>query len=72
MQLADFVKISGSIVWDAGRKTSLQSDPDEAILRLARVLARLTAREDHERELARRQSKEESGDLCPVLDGSSE
>ena len=57
---------------DAGRKSSLQSDPDEAILRLARVLARLTAREDHERELANQGSKEESGDLCPVLDGPSE
>ena len=32
------------------RKLPLQTSPDEAILRLARALARLAAREDHERE----------------------
>jgi site-specific DNA recombinase len=51
-------------VRDAHRKLSLQTNPDKAILRLARVLARLAAREDHERELANRSDKEESDDLC--------
>ncbi|MGL3107275.1 hypothetical protein [Bradyrhizobium sp. BR 1432] len=49
---------------DADRKLSLQANPDKAILRIARVLARLAAREDHERELANRRDKEESDDLC--------
>ena len=57
---------------DAGRKLPLQTSPDEAILRLARVLARLAAREDHEREQANRRNKEEGGDLFPILDRSSE
>jgi hypothetical protein len=50
----------------------LQPNPDKAILRLARALARLAAREDHERELANRRGKEESSDLCSILDRSSE
>lgn len=41
----------------ANRKSPLQTSPDEAILRLARVLARLAAREDHEREQANRTKK---------------
>ncbi|WP_354032223.1 hypothetical protein [Bradyrhizobium sp. S3.2.6] len=57
---------------DVNRKLPLQTNPDEAILRLARVLARLAAREDHERELANRNEGEKGNDLCSVFDGSSE
>ena len=57
---------------DAHRKFSLQTNPDKAILRLARVLARVAAREDHERELANRRDKEDSDDLCSILNRSSE
>jgi hypothetical protein len=47
-------------------------NPDKAILSLARVLARLAAREDHEREFANRSDKEKSDDLCSILNRSSE
>jgi hypothetical protein len=59
-------------VRDELHKLSLRTNPDKAILRLARVLARLAAREDHERELADRRDKEESDDLCSILNRSSE
>ena len=50
-------------------KFPLQSIPDEAILRLARALARQAAREDHERDQASIGTfNQESGDLRPVLD----
>jgi hypothetical protein len=43
--------------------------PDEAILRLARALARQAAREDHERDqVSIGTFNQESGDLRPVLD----
>jgi len=43
--------------------------PDEAILRLARALARQAAREDHERDQASLGTfKQESSDIRPVLD----
>jgi hypothetical protein len=60
-----------SIMQNEVRKLSLQKSPDEAILRLARVLGRQAAREDHEKEHSRR-NKEESSDLCSILDRSSE
>ena len=54
------------------RKLSLRLIPDEAILRLARALARLAAREDRERDqISIRASDEESGDLGSVLDRPS-
>ena len=50
------------------RKLPLRLIPDEAILRLARVLARQAAREDHERDqISIRTPDEESGDLRSVL-----
>jgi hypothetical protein len=50
-------------------KFPLQLIPDEAILRLARALARQAAREDHERDqVSIGTVNQESGDLCPVLD----
>jgi hypothetical protein len=60
------------IVQDEARKLSLQTSPDEAILRLVRALARQAAREDHEKEHAARRNEEESRDLCSILDRSSE
>ena len=54
-------------------KFSLRPSPDEAILRLARALARQAAREDHERSRVRKgNGDEESSDLCPILNRSSE
>lgn len=55
------------------RKLPLQLIPDEAILRLARVLARQAAREDYERDQASMcgLSHEESRDIRSVLDGPS-
>jgi len=50
-------------------KLPLQLIPDEAILRLARALARQAAREDHERDqVSIRTINQESSDLRPVLD----
>ena len=50
-------------------KLPLQSIPEEAILRLARALARQAAREDHERDqVSTGTFNQESGDLRPVLD----
>ena len=50
-------------------KFLLQLIPDEAILRLARALARQAAREDHERDqVSIGTFNQESGDLRPVLD----
>jgi len=50
-------------------KLPLQLIPDEAILRLARALARQAAREDHERDqVSIGTFNQESGDLRPVLD----
>ena len=50
-------------------KFPLQLIPDEAILRLARALARQAAREDHERDQASIGTvNQESGDLRPILD----
>jgi hypothetical protein len=57
---------------DEARELSLQTSPDEAILRPARALARQAAREDHEKEHASRGNKEESLDLRSILDRSSE
>ncbi len=52
----------------AKRPDDLRSGVDGAILKLARVLARQVAREDHARELARSACDgKESGDLCKVL-----
>lgn len=54
------------------RKSPLLSIPDEAILRLARTLARQAAREDHERDqISIRLPDEESGDLRSVLNRPS-
>jgi hypothetical protein len=51
------------------RKLPLRLIPDEAILRLARALARQAAREDHERDqIGIRTRDEEGGDLRSVLD----
>jgi hypothetical protein len=53
-------------------KQALQVEPDSAILRLARVLARQAAREDHARECADKARENETcRDLRPVLDRSS-
>ena len=50
-------------------KLPLRLIPDEAILRLARALARQAAREDHERDqISIRTPDEEGGDLRSVLD----
>ena len=50
-------------------KLPLRLIPDEAILRLARALARQAAREDHERDqISIRPPDEEGGDLRSVLD----
>jgi hypothetical protein len=46
--------------------------PDEAILRLARALARQAAREDHERDQASRSDEKPSSDLRSVLDRPAE
>jgi len=52
-------------------KLPLRLIPDEAILRLARALARQAAREDHERDqISIRTPDEEGGDLRSVLDRS--
>ena len=49
-------------------KLPLRPSPDEAILRLARELARQAAREDHERDqVSIRAPDEESVDLRSVL-----
>ena len=54
-------------------KFSLRRSPDEAILRLARALARQAAREDHERDRVRKgDGDEESSDLRSILNRSSE
>lgn len=54
-------------------KFSLQPSPDEAILRLARALARQAAREDHERNrVCKGDGDEESSDLRSILNRSSE
>ena len=54
-------------------KFSLRPSPDEAILRLARALARQAAREDHERNMVRKGGgDEESSDLRAILNRSSE
>lgn len=54
-------------------KFPLRPGPDEAILRLARALARQAAREDHERNLVRKRGGDEaSSDLRSILDRSSE
>jgi hypothetical protein len=51
------------------RKLPLRLIPDEAILRLARALARQAAREDHERDqISIRTPDEEGGDLRSILD----
>jgi hypothetical protein len=51
---------------------ALKVGPDRAILRLARVLARQAAREDHARECAdEARDHETSRDLRPLLDRSS-
>ena len=54
------------------RKLPLRPIPDEAILRLARALARQAAREDHERDQIsiRTPDEEEGGDLRSVLNRS--
>lgn len=53
-------------------KQVLQVEPDSAILRLARVLARQAAREDHAREYADKvQENETCRDLRPLLDRSA-
>lgn len=50
------------------RKLPLRPSPDEAILRLARALARQAAREDYERDQVNiRVSDEEGVDLRSVL-----
>ena len=50
-------------------KLPLRLIPDEAILRLARALARQAAREDHERDqISIRTPDEEGGDLRSILD----
>ena len=50
-------------------KLPLRLIPDEAILRLARALARQAAREDHERDqISIRTPDEEGSDLRAVLD----
>jgi hypothetical protein len=57
------------IVRSRTRKLPLRLIPDEAILRLARALARQAAREDHERDqISIRTPDEEGGDLRSVLD----
>ena len=55
------------------QKLPLQLIPDEAILRLARALARQAAREDHERDQlsSRTFNQEGGGDLRPILDRPS-
>jgi hypothetical protein len=51
------------------RKLPLRLIPDEAILRLARALARQAEREDHERDqISIRTPDEEGSDLRSVLD----
>jgi site-specific DNA recombinase len=45
-------------VQNEARKLSLQTSPDETVLRLARALARQAAREDHEKEHASRRNEE--------------
>jgi len=53
-------------------RQALQVEPDSAILRLARVLARQAARDDHARECAdKAQENETCRDLRPLLDRSS-
>jgi hypothetical protein len=53
-------------------KQALQVEPDSAILRLARVLARQAAREDHARECADKAPENETcRDLRPLFDRSS-
>jgi hypothetical protein len=52
---------------------ALKVDPDQAILRLARALARRAAREDHARACAEKAGQNEtSRDLRPLFDRSSE
>lgn len=54
------------------KKQDLQLEPDGAILRLARALARQAAREDHARECAdQARENETSRNLRPLLDRSS-
>lgn len=44
-------------------------EPDEAVFRLARAIARQAAREDHARELAARQARHDQGrDLRTVFE----
>lgn len=51
---------------------ALKVEPDQAILRLSRALARQAAREDHARECAdRARANETRCDLRPLLDRSS-
>jgi hypothetical protein len=48
-------------------KLSLRQKPDEAILRLARALARQAAGEDHERDQADQSAAKSRCNLCSVL-----
>lgn len=50
----------------------LHRKPDEAVLRIARALARQAAREDHAREQAQREQHYASGDLRQVLNRPAE
>jgi hypothetical protein len=55
------------------QEKDLHWQPDDAILRLARALARQAAREDHEWEQRHySKSTQPSGDLRTLLDRSSE
>jgi len=55
------------------QEKNLRWQPDDPILRLARALARQSAREDHEREQRHySKSTQPSGDLYTLLDRSSE
>jgi hypothetical protein len=62
----------GAVMRREASKISLREKPDEAILRLARVLARQAAREDHERDQAHRSDAKSGRNLCSVLDRPAE
>lgn len=49
------------------QKSALLRVPDRAILRLAKVLARQAARDDHEREQAEKTHHESNRDLRTLL-----
>src|SRR5208283_4374554 len=71
-QPSSLIDTANSNVHQKLQNQALQVEPDSAILRLARALARQAAREDHAREYADKARENETcRDLRPLLDRSA-